>query len=364
MASITKRGKTYQYTVSRYTNGKYDPIRKGGFKSKKEAEVAALEVELQTKKNRTVIVKDKSFAMLFKEWINTYKNDIQDKTKRRYIAHQKLVEEYFKDMPVQAISKSDYQQFLNKYADKHAKESTRKLNTNIRACIKSAVEDGYIQKDFTNNAVIYGKVAAKKEEDKYIEYEEAKKLYKYLIEEDKTYISHYLILLGLVSGMRFGELAGLTRNDFDFEENTITVTKSWNDEENRLGDTKNEQSKRTLLIDMRVMDKFQEWFSSTDERELIFSDPLEYYGVITNAAVNKAFKKILKQLGIKQITMHGLRHTHGSMLLADGASVAYVSERLGHADIQTTNNIYSHVLKKLRAKEDRRAIHLFDDALE
>ena len=144
----------------------------------------------------------------------------------------------------------------------------------------------------------------------------------------------------------------------------FSYKKSWNDEENRLGDTKNEQSKRTLLIDMRVMDKFQEWFSSTDERELIFSDPLEYYGVITNAAVNKAFKKILKQLGIKQITMHGLRHTHGSMLLADGASVAYVSERLGHADIQTTNNIYSHVLKKLRAKEDRRAIHLFDDALE
>lgn len=363
MASITKRGKTYQYTISHYTNGKYTPIRKGGFLTKTEAKSAALEVELQVKKRKTVIVKDKSFSKLFKEWIDTYKNDIQDKTKRRYNAHQKLVEEHFNNKPIQNITKTDYQKFLNKYADKHAKESTRKLNTNIRACVKYAINEGFIQKDFTEGAVIYGKIAAKKEEDKYIEYDEAKMLYKYLIDEKENYTSHYLILLGLVSGMRFGELAGLTRDDFNFEENMITITKSWNDEENRLGNTKNEQSKRTLLIDKRTMNKFHDWFSSTDERKLIFSDPLEH-GVITNAATNKALKKILKKLGIKQITMHGLRHTHGSMLLADGASVAYVSERLGHADIQTTNNIYSHVLKKLRAVEDKRAMHLFDEHLE
>lgn len=358
MASIKQRGKTFEYCVSRYVNGKYKPIRKGGFASSTEAKVAALEVELQVKKKRNIIVKDKSLSSLFKEWIDTYKTgSISEKTTERYYAHQELVEEHFKDTAIQAISKMDYQKFLNEFAKTHAKESTRKLNTHIRACVKYAIEEGYIQNNFTENAIIFGKVKAKSEEEKYIEYDEAKRLYEYLINEEKIYLSHLLILLAVVSGMRFSELVGLNRSDFNFEENYITVNKTWDYKKEYFGNTKNEQSKRTLFIDKAVMEKFKDWFSMTEERSPIFSDKM--HGVITNAATNKALRRMLKRLNIKSVTMHALRHTHGSMLLADGASIVYVSERLGHADVQTTNNVYSHILKKLRSKEDKRAMYLF-----
>jgi len=64
------------------------------------------------------------------------------------------------------------------------------------------------------------------------------------------------LLLGLTSGMRFGELAGLTRNDFDFINNTISINKTWGykkDSLKGLGPTKNEQSNRTIKMDQLTM---------------------------------------------------------------------------------------------------------------
>lgn len=70
---------------------------------------------------------------------------------------------------------------------------------------------------------------------------------------------------------------------------------------------------------------------------------------------------MLKTLGMQQISIHGLRHTHTSVLLYRGASIHYVSERLGHADIDVTNRIYSHMIKELRERDESIMLKTFEE---
>lgn len=365
MASVTKRGKTWQYTVSRYTYGKYDPIRKGGFKTKKEAQLAALDIEMRINKGANVITRDKPFSEYFEYWIEKFKSEKHVNTFRRYQDSLKRVQDYFKDRPIQKISSDVYQIFLNDYAATRSKESVRKLNTHIRACVRDAIDEGYLAIDFTRKAQISGSVPAKKESEKYINYDESKVLYDYLIEHTE-HTSEYLILLGLVSGLRFGELVGLTDGACNFNTNTIYVYQAW-DYRNGAGFTslKNTSSERTIPIDPFVMDKIKRLIEANntklqknEEDGLIFKS-IGKLKVVSNTAANKQLQRILKKLGIAEIKCHGLRHTHASVLLHEGFNVQYVSERLGHESIQTTLNVYSHVLKELRAREDENILNLY-----
>ena len=71
-------------------------------------------------------------------------------------------------------------------------------------------------------------------------------------------------------------------------------------------------------------------------------------------------KKLLVELDIEPITLHGLRHTHASVLLYQKASIHYVSERLGHSDIETTLKKYTHVLKELRLEDEQITVQTFE----
>lgn len=62
---------------------------------------------------------------------------------------------------------------------------------------------------------------------------------------------------------------------------------------------------------------------------------------------------LCKKAKIKEITCHGLRHTHASMLLFKGVNIKYVSRRLGHKDIVTTLQTYSHIMDEMEQKESR-----------
>jgi integrase len=165
--------------------------------------------------------------------------------------------------------------------------------------------------------------------------------------------------------MRFEELVGLTRKDFNFVNNTITVNKTWGYKKNSpkgFGPTKNEQSNRVIKMDIKTMNHFKKLFNLTpiSLNQLVFYSPSSKYQVISNTNANKLLKKLLKDLKINPITLHGLRHSHGSILLYKKASIHYVSERLGHGDIETTLKVYTHVLKELRIEDEQLSMKTFE----
>lgn len=370
MASIFKRGSTWYYSVNNYIDGVRKPIKKGGFRTKKEAQTAALEVEAKLKKGIKTQTKDKAFSAYFEEWVKIYKSNKHKNTYARYVNSVNRVKDYFKDMPIQKITRNDYQQFLNTYGKGKSKETVRKLNTHVRSCVRDAIEEGFIAIDFTRKVEIYGTADSIKESNKHMNYEETVKLYNYLFSiltpSNPTY---YLILLGLVSGMRYGELVGLTWDAFDFKKNEIYIYQAWDYKEGKgkhgegFDDLKNTQSERKIQIDPKVMLEFKKLFltnSRKNKKPIIFSS-YGKVGCITNENTNKVLTRILKNLKIERITMHGLRHTHASVLLYQGVNIQSVSKRLGHADIQTTMDHYAHVLKEMQERDESQAVQIFSN---
>ncbi|GKS14735.1 integrase [Paenibacillus chitinolyticus] len=366
MASYLKRGKTWQYTISRMVNGKPAPIRKGGFASKAEARAAAAEKMYELKKGLVPIAeaKPQPFHQYFADWVKVYKSTKHKNTIARYETTRNTIEELFEEQTIQEITKRTYQEKLNIYAEKHAKEGTRKLNTHIRACVKDAIDEGVIKVDFTRGAVISGSVEAKRPEEKHMNFFESKRLLKEL--ERPEALSHYLILLGITSGMRFGELVGLTRQDFNFEKSEITINKTWgytNKMHDGWGPTKNDQSVRTIKMDRKTMNIFKTWFENQPDNihKLVFYSPASKYKVLSNNGANKALEALMTRLNIEPIAFHGLRHTHASILLYKKVSIYYVSERLGHRDIDTTMKHYAHIVKELREQDEKSTMKIFDE---
>ncbi|QCR33167.1 tyrosine-type recombinase/integrase [Lysinibacillus sp. SGAir0095] len=371
MASITKRGSTYQYTVSRYVEGKPKHIRKGGFRTKKEAVEAAKEVEYLLAKGNEVKIQEISFSDYFEKWVDLYKQGKHKNTLARYQNSVERVKEYFKDLPIQKINRNLYQEFLNQYGRGKSKETVRKLNTHIRSCVKDSIEDGYITVDFTRKAEFIATKSAKKAAEKHLNYMDSFRLYRTLKSklDDSNTNTLYLILLALVSGMRYGELVGLTIDKFNFKNNTIKVERSFDYKEgigkngDGFDDLKNQQSERIIAIDPSVMKEFHRLFEDSPRhpQDLVFYRPSKVK-VLSNEGANKVLKKLLTDLNIDSITMHGLRHTHASILLYKGLSIHSVSKRLGHADIQTTLDHYAHVLKEMEKRDEKLAMDLFSKA--
>lgn len=363
MASYRKRGKTWQYTIS-YTEkntGEYKQLSKGGFRTKAEAVNEAQELEVLYKKG---IVEDKNITLetYYEKWINLYKK--QAITKRSYQKYKdtlSAIKKYFPNHKLSEIKKSDYQQFINHYAEFHAKDSTKRLHYHIKRAVETAIEDKILIGNFTKNIVITGKNQTKAASDKFINYSETQKLIRYLKASlDVKECSHYMILLAFMTGLRYGELSGLTWNDIDFDRKSIDVNKTFNGAYNNdFLPLKTDSSLRTVFVDSKTIAILKDYkeeqvslfkkFEVKNPLNLVFYHYI--YGSITNNAVNKSLKKILNKLEITPlITLHGARHTYGSILLYKGIDIAVVSEILGHKDTTITNEIYRHVIEELREK--------------
>ena len=158
----------------------------------------------------------------------------------------------------------------------------------------------------------------------------------------------------------------MTREDFDFKKETLNINKTWGyhkDAPEGFGETKNKQSIRKISVDKETLKLFKDFFNKTEVHEdnehrlVFFNDPNTKYKVISNTYVNRVLREILKELDIEPIiTIHGLRHTHASLLIyKKDISINYISERLGHGDVTTTHRRYSHVIRELREKDEKRS---------
>ncbi|WP_099363601.1 tyrosine-type recombinase/integrase [Fredinandcohnia onubensis] len=370
MASYRKRvGKkktSYEFTVSHTVNGESKPIKKGGFRTLAEAKAAAAELETQLAKGFNPVTKKIPFDEYFEEWIGLYKkHKVSTTTLKHYEYSLNAVREYFSGTPIQNIKRQEYQKFLNWFGSNKAKETVAKVHGHIKSSVKDAIEDQLIQIDFTRKTKPHWTVQAKKSIEKHLNYEESELLLQCIRSKVDEGLGYSLILLILTSGIRFGEAVGLTRKDFDFKNDTININKTWGYKKNSpegFGLTKNEQSIRIIKMDKITMNHFKELFNTTPTNihELVFYSPESKYKVISNTNANNLLKKLLLELNIEPITVHGLRHTHASVLLYKKLSINYVSERLGHSDIETTLKEYTHVIKELRLQEEQDTVQIFE----
>lgn len=291
------------------------------------------------------------FVDYYEQWISIYKKGaVRDVTLDKYKMALKWLQRLVPDLTIAEINRVKYQNLLNDYAESHERQTTMDFHHQIKGAVLDALDDGLIVHNPTRKVIIKGK-EAKPKKIKYLNQFELHSLLKSLYLGDK--ISwEWFILLVAKTGMRFSEALAVTPNDFDFSHQTLSINKTWNYKGNGgFQQPKTKSSVRKIKIDWQLVMQLATLCRGRARNEPIFVEKQDTYKPIYNSTVNDILERYCKELNLPVISVHGLRHTHASLLLFAGVSTASVSRRLGHANIAITQKIYLHIIQELENQD-------------
>lgn len=198
--------------------------------------------------------------------------------------------------------------------------------------------------------------------------EEAKLFYKSVMEYPNIRYKAAMLLF-LLTGFRRGEVAGLEWKDINFEEKTITVSRSLTSVKGHgtiLKEPKTEGSKRTITVADTLLDtlkEYREWQQNQRDERGDYMQENDYLFTQENGErLNPStytgwLNKVLKAAGLDHHSLHSLRHTNITMQIAAGVPLVTVSARAGHARTSTTSDIYAHFIKS----SDKTAAQVIDN---
>lgn len=295
----------------------------------------------------TDIVKTDLFTAYYEQWIKVYKEGaVRQVRLNKYLMTLVWVKRLIPKVRLCDMSRIVYQQMLNDYAQEHERQTTMDFHHQLKGAVMDAVDDGLIDRDPTRKAIIKGKTPGLKKV-KYLNQFELHTLIIHLDLQGKLNWD-WLILLIAKTGMRFSEALAITPADFDFSHQTLSISKTW-DYKNNGGflPTKNKSSVRKIQIDWQTIIQFSELVKGLEKDRPIFVWKEKVY----NSTINNILARHCKAADISVISVHGLRHTHASLLLFAGVSIASVARRLGHASMTTTQKTYLHIIQELENKD-------------
>ena len=286
------------------------------------------------------------FSDYFERWITVYKEGaIRKVTMDKYKLSLSWVKKLAPKLKLCDMDRVAYQQLLNDYAKEHERQTTMDFHHHLKSAILDAVDEGLIERDPTRKVIIKGKSPREKKK-KYLNQFELHTLLNGLNLKDQINYD-WLILLIAKTGMRFSEAIALTPADFDFSHQLLSVNKTWNYKDGGgFQPTKNKSSVRKIQLDWMVVSQF-----SALVKDLPANEPIFVKKAIFNSTINNILNRHCTDLGIPVITIHGLRHTHASLLLFGGVSIASVAKRLGHSSMNTTEKTYLHIIQELENKD-------------
>lgn len=282
----------------------------------------------------------------FEEWVELYKKGaVRDVTLRKYTMTGSWLKKLAPELKLSELNRIEYQKILNEYAETHERQTTMDFHHHLKAAVLDALDEGYLDKDPTRKVIIKGKTPSVKKM-KYLSQFELHTLLKDL-DLNKEVSWDYFILLVAKTGIRFSEALAVTPDDFDFSRQTLSISKTW-DYKNGTGflPTKNKSSVRKVQIDWQIVIQFSELVKGLPTDQPIFVKK-----AVFNATVNDILERHCIHAGVPVITIHGLRHTHASLLLFAGVSIASVAKRLGHSSMNTTQKTYLHIIQELENKD-------------
>ena len=287
------------------------------------------------------------FHDYYGQWIKIYKEGaVRDVTLKKYYMTYSWVTKLAPELRLCDMNRVAYQQLLNGYALDHEKQTTMDFHHQLKSAIIDAVDEGLIDKDPTRKAIIKGKNPRTKKK-KYLNQFELHTLLASL-NLHSVVNWDWLILLIAKTGIRFSEALTVTPQDFDFSHQMLSINKTW-DYKGKGGflPTKNLSSVRKVQIDWQTVMQFSELVKKMEPDKPIFVFKTKIY----NSTINGILARHCRNNDLPIISIHGLRHTHASILLFAGVSIASVARRLGHSSMTTTQKTYLHIIQELENKD-------------
>lgn len=170
------------------------------------------------------------------------------------------------------------------------------------------------------------------------EYNRSKQI-KRIVDTDSLIVAYHILFF---TGMRLGELLALTINDINFTNNTIVINKSFQrlHQKDIISEPKTPSSIRIVDIPDKVMNLLHEYIRKLPPD---YPSNARIFSNLGKNNLGRPLKSTAKLAGVPEICIHDLRHSHATLLYTLGVSAKEASIRLGHAKIQTTLDVYTHI---------------------
>lgn len=340
--------------------GKQMRTTRRGFKTKKEAELELARIKLQVASGEYRKERVETFKEVYELWLLQYENTVEQSTFVKTVSlFNNHILPSIGEYKIEKITVDICQKAVNDWAKKL--KNISKVKAYASRVFNFAVKRDFVQKnpfDLIELPRKRNKQLSDETDEKNFYTREQLVEFLSCLEKETNVKAYVLFRLLAFSGMRKGEALALTWRDINFKTNEIRINKALSrgkDNKLYIKSTKTNEA-RTIKMDEKTMNILRMWkkkqkedyfklgFNTSKPSQLVFSNEKNEF--IQPTKTREWILYVQEKYNLKKVTTHGLRHTHCSLLFEAGATLKEVQDRLGHSDIKTTMNIYTHVTKK------------------
>jgi len=358
---IVKRGRGYTIVLElgKDAAGKRRTRWISGFRTKKQAQAKLADLQYEIRNGSYIEPARLTTGQWLDEWIEKWCGHLKPYTRRgrEFIVSQMKAE--IGDIPLQKLSGRDVQQMINRYSEVGTNANRGPLSpstigkhmTCLSAALNKAVELELLRRNPVTATV---RPRIERPDLQILDQDESKHLLN-VLRETPLYMP---VLLGLTTGMRRGEILALRWSDVDLEAQTLSVRRNAVQLDKGkviFNETKTGKS-RPITLPAFVIAELRRHNIAQKEMRLQVGNRWQDNNLVCCDETGKALKPewlssrfsyFAKTHGLN-ITFHGLRHSHASLLLAQGVHMKVVQERLGHSKLAMTMDTYSHLAKGMQ----------------
>lgn len=329
---------------------------KSGFKTIREAKLYIANLQTKYEQNDYIEKQEnkKTFNQIYTLWHANHKDTIKESTLYVHNTRVKTMLKELQNKELKTLTPYYLQKYINNLSKKYKKGTILIAKSIINQVFNYAIKMDIIEK---NPAVA---VTIPKDKDKIINdkdlfytKEELQQFFKTLEKENNLKLLAIFRLLAF-TGARIGEILALNWQDINFKEGQLHINKTLATTKDglKIQTPKTKTSNRLISLDKNTLTVLKK--HKLNQKEEIFKKGLEKKDIVFTSrknsyisinVVDATFLALCKKHNLKKIKIHGFRHTHASLLFESGATVKAVQYRLGHSNIKTTMDIYTHVTK-------------------
>jgi integrase len=338
---------------------------KGGFATRKEC-LAAMNKLMVAVEEQTFVAPTKATVneYLKGEWLPAAKSTIRESTFSSYVQHVEChVVPFIGTVKLQKVSGATLNGLYAKLAESGRKSGKRGLSPatvhHVHSCLHRAFRDavrwGYLQRNPADSADPPHQRGTERREMKTWTAEQLRAFLDFTKDDALYSLWHTLAM----TGMRRGEGLGLRWEDVDFEAARLSVRRALipSGREVVVSEPKTARGRRSIALDpetvavlksqaARQLDHQADWLEGWTDSGYVFTAEDGQY--LNPEAVTRWFRQAVKKSMLPTIRLHDLRHTHATLALQAGVHPKVVSERLGHATVAMTLDIYSHAIPAMQ----------------
>lgn len=355
---IYKRQGGYAYRVDLGPDpatGKRRQAQRQGFRTKREAETA-LDEQLASIRAGTVVAKTSSnIGSFLDDWLISQTSRLKPSTWESYRIVVDRVSKRIGKVNLQALTPLDLERFYGELTETGGRNGgplSAKTVRNTHTVLRKALSDAHRLGLIVSNPAATARPPVTEPVDRQTWSSETVKDFLQVIANDRLYSAYVLLL---TTGMRRGEVLGLRWRDLDLDGAQLHIVQTLGSVRSQLvfSTPKTKRSRRMIYLDDNTVDTLrahrtaqrrEKLIGGPDwdgEPDLVFCDELG--GPLDPERLSRDFRIHIAGTELPPIRLHDLRHTYATLALKAGVHPKVVSERLGHASVGVTLDLYSHV---------------------